>query len=200
MLRTFFTAAAIWAFLSSTAQAVPVAAGDTIRGSYAFATIGAQELEPNSLLLRLSPADLFGGLDALGVRILDSSLPPLLISRVAAITAALDPTIAIPTERSDFLPGVLGPSDPPRIPRTGFVDVTGLAGSFDVASLTVFGIEVTGAIGITRQAQVTGFEPVTTPITPVPLPAPGLLLAGVLGSLLGLGVFKRGRRDKSETA
>ncbi|MEM1130374.1 MAG: hypothetical protein AAGH83_07610 [Pseudomonadota bacterium] len=200
MLRTFFTAAAIWAFLSSTAQAVPVAAGDTIRGSYAFATFGAQELEPNSLLLRLSPADLFGGLDAVGVRILDSSLTPLLFSRVDAITAALDPTIAIPTERSDFLPGVLGPSDPPRIPRTGFVDVTGLAGSFDVASLTVFGIEVTGAIGITRQAQVTGFEPVTTPITPVPLPAPGLLLAGVLGSLLGLGVFKRGRRDKSETA
>ncbi|MEO1114836.1 MAG: hypothetical protein AAFY05_20990 [Pseudomonadota bacterium] len=200
MLRTFFTTAAIWAFLSGAAQAVPVAAGDTVRGSYAFATFGALELEPNSLLLRLSPADLFGGLDAVGVRILDSSLTPLLFTRVDALTTAQDATIGLPTERSDFLPGVLGPSDPARVPRTGFVEITGLAGSFDVASLTFSGIEVTGAIGITRQAQVTGFEPVTTPTTPVPLPAPGLLLAGLLGSLFGLGVFKRRSRGKPETA
>nr|WP_319385539.1 hypothetical protein [uncultured Roseibium sp.] len=200
MLRTFFTTTAIWAFLSSSAVAIPVAAGDTIRGSYTFTTFGALEVAPNSLLLRLSSADLFGGSDAVGVRILDSSLTPLLFSRVDAITAALDPTIAIPTERSDFLPGVLGPSDPPRIPRTGFVDITGLAGSFDVVSLTLFGIEVTGAIGITRQVQVSAFETVETPVTPVPLPAPGLLLAGILGGLFGLGFWKRGRTDGFETA
>ena len=200
MLRTFFTTTAIWAFLSSAAAAVPVVAGDTIRGSYSFTTFGALEVAPNSLLLRLSSADLFGGSDAVGVRILDSTLTPLLFTRVDAVSTAQDATVVIPTERSNFLPGILGPSDPARIPRTGFVDITGLAGSFDVASLTLFGIEVTGAIGITRQAQVTEFKPVTTPITPVPLPAPGLLLAGVLGSLLGLGVFQRGRMGKPETA
>ncbi|WP_306144485.1 hypothetical protein [Roseibium sp. MMSF_3412] len=200
MLRKLFTAAAIWASLSSAVYAVPVGAGDTIRGSYAFATFGAQELEPNSLLLRLSPADLFGGVDAVGVRILDTSLTPLLFTRVDALTTALDATVGLPTERSDFLPGVLGPSDPARIPRTGFVEITGLAGSFDVASLTFSGIEVTGAIGITRQAQVTEFEPVTTPMTPVPLPAPGLLLAGVLGGFLGLGFWKHGQKDTIKTA
>lgn len=200
MLRKLFTTAAVWALLSGTAYAIPVAAGDTIRGSYSFTTFGALEVAPNSLLLRLSSADLFGGSDAVGVRILDSSLTPLLFSRVDAITAALDPTIAIPTERSDFLPGVLGPSDPPRIPRAGFVDITGLAGSFDVASLTLFGIEVTGAIGITRQAQVSDFYSVTTSATPVPLPAPGLLLAGVIGGLFGLGFWKRGHEDKPAPA
>lgn len=200
MLRTIFTSAAIWACLSSAAIAVPVGTGDTIRGSYTFATFGAQELEPNSLLLRLSSADLFGGSDAVGVRILDSSLTPLLFSRVDALTPAQDPTVGIPTDRSNFLPGVLGPSDPARIPRSGFVDITGLAGSFDVASLTLFGIEVTGAIGITRQVQVSEFEAVTTPTTPVPLPAPGLLLAGVLGGFLGLGFWKRGRKDRFKTA
>lgn len=200
MLRTFFTTTAFWAFLSSAAVAVPVAAGDTIRGSYTFTTFGALELEPNSLLLRLSSADLFGGSDAVGVRILDSNLTPLLFSRVDAITTALDATVGIPTERSAFLPGVLGPSDPPRIPRTGFVDITGLAGSFDVASLTVFGIEVTGAIGITRQAQVSAFEAVETPATPVPLPAPGLLLAGVLGGFLGFSLWKRGREGQTGAA
>ncbi|WP_434053924.1 MAG: hypothetical protein RDA78_03205 [Roseibium sp.] len=200
MLRTIFTSAAIWAFLSSAAIAVPVGTGDTIQGSYTFATFGAPELEPNSLLLRLSSADLFGGNDAVGVRILDSSLTPLLFSRVDALTPAQDPTVGIPTDRSNFLPGVLGPSDPARIPRSGFVDITGLAGSLDVASLTLFGIEVTGAIGITRQVQVSEFEALTTPTTPVPLPAPGLLLAGVLGGFFGLGFWKRGRKDGFKTA
>jgi len=200
MLRRLFTTAAIWASLSSAAYAVPVAAGDTIRGSYAFATFGAQELEPNSLLLRLSSADLFGGGDAVGVRILDSSLTPLLFTRVDALTTAQDATVGLPTERSDFLPGVLGPSDPARIPRTGFVDITGLAGSFDVASLTLFGIEVTGAIGITRQVQVSDFDRVTAPLTPVPLPAPGLLLVGAFGGFLGFGFWKRGRRNRFKTA
>ncbi|MET1413381.1 hypothetical protein ABVF61_13985 [Roseibium sp. HPY-6] len=193
MLKHLFSIAAVWALLSSAAQAVPVSAGDTIRGSFTFTTFGALEVEPNSFLLRLSAVDLFGGSDTVGIRILDSNLAPLLFTTFSANGAGLDATIGIPTNRSDFLPGVLGPSDPARIPLTGFVDITGLAGSFDVASINLSGIEYQGAIGITRQALVRAFEPVQTPVTPVPLPAAGFLLAGAVAGLFGFRFTRSGK-------
>jgi len=192
MFNRLITFASILMFCSGVAHAIPVNPGDTIRGSYAFPTFGATELEPTSFLLRLFSADLFGGADAVGIRILDEGLNPLLFTTFNANGTALDPTIGIPVSLSDFLPGVLGPSDPARIPRTGFVDVTGLAGSFDVSSLSLFGTEFVGKVGILRQARVDEFYAVTTPTT-VPLPAAGFLLAGAVAGLFGFRAGKTRR-------
>ncbi|WP_299475965.1 hypothetical protein [uncultured Roseibium sp.] len=197
MFKYLFAAAVILAVQSSTAHAITVTSGDTIRGSYTFPTFGATELEPTSYLLRLASADLFGGGDAVGIRILDESFNPLLFTTFNANGSALDPTIGIQVSLSDFLPGVLGPGDPARVPRSGFVDITGLAGSFDVSSLSLFGTEHIGNVGVLRQVRVVEFDAVTTPTTPVPLPAAGFLLAGSVAGLLGFRFARTGKNTRS---
>lgn len=185
MFKRLIILATVLALHSGAAQAIPVTTGDTVRGSYTFTTFGASELEPTSIQLGLSSADLFGGADSVGIRVLDGALNPLLFTRFDASGSGLDPSVGITVSASDFLPDVLGPTDPPKIPQTGFVDITGLGGSFDVSVLTLFATEAGGSIGFLRQAQVSEFKALSPPPTAVPLPATGLLLAGAIAGLFG---------------
>ncbi|WP_282045406.1 hypothetical protein [Roseibium album] len=105
MFNRLITFASILMLCSGVAHAIPVNPGDTIRGSYAFPTYGATELEPTSFLLRLFSADLFGGADAVGTRILDEGLNPLLFTTLNASGTALDPTIGIPVKSLGFPSG-----------------------------------------------------------------------------------------------
>lgn len=186
MFRYIMIAVTVVTLQASTAQAITVTAGETIRGRFDFPTAVAQDLTPSSFLLRLSSADLFGNGDAVGIRLLDSGLNTLSLSQFAPGGTGLDPTVGIPFDLSDFLPGVIGAMNPPKIPKSGFVEIVGLAGSFDVTALDIFGTEQIGALNVFRQDRVSEFEQVITAPSQVPLPSTGLLLLAVLAGLFGM--------------
>lgn len=182
MTKRIMIAAAALAFgFAAPAHALIVGQGDVIRAEYAYPTFGAATLEPTSFLLQLASADLFGDGDAVGVRYLDGGLTPLSLTRFDSSGAGLDATVGFTIDVGDFLPGALGPSDPPAVPSAGFVEIVGLAGSFDVQALTLFATEDVGA-NLLRQVRVTNFEAVSGPPAAVPTPpAAPMLLAAVLG-------------------
>lgn len=191
MTKSILTALALICLQATPSSALSVNTGQTIRGAYSFATSGLTGLEPTSFLLRLSSADLFGGTDAVGIRYLDNSLNPLTFSRFDAGGTALDPTIGLTFNSTDFLPGVLNPTDPLRVPRSGFIEIMGLAGSFDVSAIDLFATEFVSVLGSPRQVRVTEFQYVTTAPAPVPLPATGLFLASGLLGLFGARAKRR---------
>ena len=190
MKRTMLVVAALAFGLAAPAQALDVEQGDVIRAEYAYPTFGAPTLEPTSFLLQLSSADLFGDGDAVGVRYLDGGLTPLSLTRFDSSGAGLDATVGFTIDAADFLPGVLGLSDPPAVPSAGFVEIIAIAGSFDVQALTLFATEDVGA-SILRQVRVTNFEAVAGPQAAVPAPPAAPML---LAAMLGLAALRRRRR------
>lgn len=187
MIRSIALAAVI-ALCSTAAQALPISAGESLRVNY---TLAGSELEPESFLLRLASTDLFGNGDAVAISLLDSALTRLTTSLFAPIGAGLDATVGITIDAGDFLPGVLPGGSPPRIPDSGFLEITALAGSFDVGAIDLFALDVTfPGVALRRQTRVSEFQRVVIEPTPVAVPAPGS--AGLL--LLGLTAFAAMRR------
>lgn len=187
MIRSIFLAVVITVF-SSSAQAVPISAGETLRGNYA---LPGSELEPQSFLLRLSSADLFGNGDAVAISLLDAGLNRLTSTSFDSGAAGLDATVGIVIDAGDFLPGALPPGNPPRIPGTGFIEMTALAGSFDISAIDLFALDLSFAgIPLQRQTRVSAFQQVQTEPDPVAVPAPAS--AGLL--LMGLTAFAAMRR------
>ncbi len=180
MFKQILSTLAIASLHATSANALTVDPGEVIRGAYAFPTVAGADLAPSSFLLRLSSADRFGGADSVGVRYLNATLSPLSFSQFDANGSGLDATIGIPFDASDFSSGVVG------VPATGFVDIIGLAGSFDVAAIDLFAIEPVGS-GIFRQNRVTEFERVVQPPSAVPLPAAGWFMLACLGALFCAG-------------
>lgn len=180
MIKTSLAALALIGLHTASAEALTVNTGDVIRGAYSFPATGRVDLEPSSFLLRLSSPDLFGGADSVGIRYLDTALNPLSFTRFDANGTGLDPTIGILFDVSDFLPGASS------VAPAGFVEIIGLAGSFDVAAIDLFATEPVGT-GIQRQNRVTDFSYVAEPPATVPLPAAGWLLIAGLAALLGAG-------------
>ncbi len=169
-------------------QTEPLAAitldqGEVIRGAYAFPTFGSATVEPTSFLLRLSPLDLFGNGDSVGIRYLDAAQRPLSFSRFDSVGTALDPTVGILFEANDMLPPVLVPS----VPSSGFIEISALAGSFDVNSINLFATEM----NILRGVIVRDFERIKQAQAPVPLPSAGGLMLLALAGASGLARFVR---------
>lgn len=183
MLKILTTASLFAALLAGSAGAIVVNAGDTIRGSYDTSTLAATQVTPSSFFLRLANTDAFGNGDSIGIRLLDGAGTALTFTQFDAVGAALDPTVGIPFSLSDFLPGAIALGAPSVVPSAGFVEITGLAGSFDVLSLDVVALEAFGSVNVLRRDRVTAFEPViTTPPASVPLPASLLFLGtGLMG-------------------
>lgn len=143
--------------------------------------------------MRLASADLFGDGDSVGVRYLDSALNPLTFTRFDAVGAGLDANVGIVFDAGDFLAGVLGPGDAGAVPQTGFVEIVGLAGSFDVNAIDLFAIEDNGGADLIRQIGVTEFEAVVAPPSAVPSPVALPLLLSALMGLAGLRARRRRR-------
>ena len=186
MKRMTLAALAVITVQGTSASAVSVNSGETIRGAYSFVTTGVTELEPAAFLLRLTSADPLANGDSVGLRYLDSALNPLSFTRFDSVGSVVDPTIGITFDTSDFLPGLS-----PNVPQTGFIEIVGLRGSFDVLNLNLTAVEQLGAIGILRQNLVTEFDRVEQAPSPVPLPG-GLSLA--ITGLLALFGTSLGRR------
>ncbi len=190
MIKKTLSMLALIGLHATTAQAIQVNFGDTIRAPYAFATLGATELEPVSFFMRLTSVDPLGGSDSLGLRFLDNALTPLTFTRFDANGAGQDTTVGITFNVADFLQG------PPRVPQSGFLEVVGLAGSFDVQSVNLSAIERIQSLGVLRQSLVSDFEYVETLPAAIPLPTSlTVLLSGLFGA------FAIGRwRRQSDTA
>ncbi len=184
MIKTSLAALAFIGFQAASADALTVNTGDVIRGAYSFPATGIIDLGSTSFLLRLSSPDLFGGTDSVGVRYLDTSLNPLSVTRFDADGIGLDPTIGILFGSSDFLPGASS------VPQVGFVEIIGLAGSFEVAAIDLFATERVGT-GILRQNRVTDFSHVAETPATVALPAAGWLLIAGVAALSGAGRLRR---------
>ncbi len=185
MIRNLLLAAGfvIW---GSAAQAVPVSVGETLRGAYSLPGV---ELDPQAFLLRLASTDLFGNGDAVAISLLDSGLMRLTSTSFDSSGAGLDPTVGITIDPGDFLPGVLPSGSPPRVPASGFLEVTALAGSFDVNAVDFFALEeISPGFTLPRQTRVSDFQRVEIEATPVPAPSS----AGLL--LMGLAAFAAMRR------
>ena len=177
MIKQTLAALAFVGLYAQPAAALMVNTGDVIRGAYSFPAFGATDFNPTAFLLRLTSPDLFGGADSVGVTYRDASLSALSFTRFDASGSALDPTVGFMFSSSDFLTGVSS------VPQNGFVDITGLAGSFNVAAIDLFAIEPVGT-GILRQNRVTEFTSVVEPPSAIPLPAAGWLLISGLATLL----------------
>lgn len=195
-IKTLF-AASLFALQATATHAIPVSVGETIRGAYSIPLSGSNEVEPLSFLLRLFNNDPFGGSDSVGIRYLDDTLTPQSFTTVDANGAGLDQTIGIPFGPSDLLPGIVGPGDPPRIPQSGFIEIVGLGGSFDVRNITLAVNEQLEFSAIFRQVLVSDFSYTSTPPAPVPLPAAAVLL---ISSVLGLFGFRFTRSNSWEGA
>ncbi|WP_282610413.1 VPLPA-CTERM sorting domain-containing protein [Pelagibius sp. Alg239-R121] len=191
MIRSILLAAII-AVSGSPAQAVPISAGETLRGSYTFA---GSELAPQSFLLRLASADLFGNGDAVAISLLDSGLTRLTSSIFASVGTGLDPTVGITFDPGDFLPGVLPAGSPPRIPNAGFVEISALAGSFDVTAIDLFALDFSfPGLAILRQDRVSEFQQVQTGPTPVGVPVPASAWLLLMGLVLFVAMRRRSQQ------
>ncbi|MEO1455900.1 MAG: hypothetical protein AAFV31_19010 [Pseudomonadota bacterium] len=189
MTKHFSAVLAALALQTLPLSALTVTSGNVIRGVYSFATFGATTVEPTSFLLRLSSADLFGDGDSVGIRYLAPDLTPLSFSQFDSTTPGLDPTVGILFKPSDMLV----PVGTPAIPSAGFLEIVGLAGSFDVLSVHLTANEDVSGSNLIRRTNVSDFELVDTSVPPVPLPPAVYLLLLSLAGMFGLGRLVRRR-------
>ncbi|WP_300056036.1 hypothetical protein [uncultured Roseobacter sp.] len=193
-MKTLCAAVILLSAQSLPAAALTVNSGDILRGSYTFPTFGATTLEPISFLLRVSSQDLFGAGDSVGVRYLDGALTPVSFTRFDSVGTGLDPTIGIIFDPSDVLP----PATMPVVPRSGFVEIEGLSGSFDVLSLDLSALEPVSGSTLLRRTTVSDFERVEQSLAPVPLPAAGALLVLAMAGAFGVSRLGRGRPCRAD--
>lgn len=183
----FLAAVVLAAGQFSSAQAVVINQGDVVRDAY---SLTGSELQPASITLRFN-GDLFDPGESFAVNIFDAGL-----NQLTSTVTSLNPNqvggraaIARGIDRDDFLPGILGPFEPLRIPNTGFIEVVSLAGSLDLRDLRLVASDTSSFPFVISDDVLDGFSSVDPP-NAVPGPATLLLL---LSAILGLASFGRPR-------
>lgn len=184
-------AAGLVATQVNNANAIIVNTGDTVRDSY---MLSGAELQPATYFLSFG-SDLFDPGESISISLFDSSQNQLGLTRfdLAPTQIGGRTTFSLGLDRADFLPSGIGPFDPVRIPSAGFIEVTALAGAFDLTLLRLTASDRSVFPSAVVNDTLSDFSQIRGP-APVPLPVPLVLLLSAVLGLLGLGSYRRGRR------